>query len=41
MFRQWQAKQSAGEADWLIGADIMGPAAIAKGYTCLRDMAAP
>ena len=28
-------------ADWLIGADIMGPAAKAKGYTCLRDMAAP
>jgi Zn-dependent metalloprotease len=41
MFRQWQANQSAAEADWLIGAGIMGPAAIAKGYTCLRDMAKP
>ena len=41
MFRQWQAKQSVAEADWLIGRDIMGPAAIAKGYTCLRDLANP
>ena len=41
MFRQWQAKQTAAEADWLIGRDIMGPAAIARGYTCLRDMASP
>jgi Zn-dependent metalloprotease len=41
MFRQWQATQSVDEADWLIGRDIMGPAAIARGYTCLRDMAKP
>jgi Zn-dependent metalloprotease len=41
MFRQWRAKQSAAKADWLIGKDIMGPAAIAKGYVCLRDMANP
>ena len=41
MFRQWQAGQTVDAADWLIGSTIMGPAAIAKGYTCLRDMADP
>ena len=41
MFRQWKAKQSVSEADWLIGRDILGPTALAKGYTCLRDMADP
>lgn len=41
MFRQWRANQTAARADWLIGREIMGPSAIAKGYTCLRDMANP
>jgi Zn-dependent metalloprotease len=41
MFRQWEAKQNVNQADWLIGKDIMGPAAIAKGFTCLRDLANP
>ena len=41
MFRQWEAKQDVNHADWLIGKDIMGPGAIARGYTCLRDMANP
>jgi Zn-dependent metalloprotease len=41
MFRQWEAKQSVDKADWLIGKDIIGPAAVAQGYTCLRDMADP
>ncbi len=41
MFRQWEANQGIDSADWLIGQDIMGPAAKAKGYTCLRDMANP
>lgn len=41
MFRQWQAKQDVNAADWLIGSNIMGPVATAKGYTCLRDMADP
>lgn len=41
MFRQWQAKQAVTEADWLIGSDILGPAARARGYTCLRNMANP
>jgi len=41
MFRQWEAKQDVNQADWLIGKDIMGPAALTQGYTCLRDMANP
>ena len=41
MFRQWQADQDVTQADWLIGKDIMGPGAIARGFTCLRDMANP
>ena len=41
MFRQWQAKQTAATADWLIGKDIMGPTAKTRGYTCLRNMANP
>lgn len=41
MFRQWQAGQDTSQADWLIGKEIMGPAAIARGYTCLRDMSNP
>ena len=41
MFRQWEAKQDVNVADWLIGKDIMGPAAQAKGFTCLRDMSNP
>jgi Zn-dependent metalloprotease len=41
MFRQWQANQDAGKADWLIGKDIMGPGAIDRGFTCLRDLSNP
>ncbi len=41
MFRQWQAAQEVTAADWLIGSDIMGPGALAKGKTCLRDMVNP
>jgi len=41
MFRQWQAKQTVNTADWLIGKEIMGPGAIARGFTCLRDMSNP
>ncbi len=41
MFRQWEAKQNVNQADWLIGKDIMGPAALKQGLTCLRDMANP
>ena len=41
MFRQWEAEQDAASADWLIGADIMGPAARTKGFKSLRNMANP
>lgn len=41
MFRQWQANQDVTRADWLIGKDIVGPGAITRGYTCLRDMSNP
>jgi Zn-dependent metalloprotease len=41
MFRQWQAKEDVTKADWLIGKDIMGPGALARGFTCLRDMSNP
>src|SRR5206468_3051000 len=41
MFRQWEAHQNVTKADWLIGHEIMGPGALAKGYTCLRDMSNP
>ncbi len=41
MFRQWEAKHDVNQADWLIGKDIMGPAALQRGLTCLRDMANP
>jgi Zn-dependent metalloprotease len=41
MYRQWRAKQTVKQADWLIGKEIMGPGAIARGYTCLRDLANP
>lgn len=41
MFRQWEAGQDVTKADWLIGANIIGPAAAARGYKCLRNMANP
>lgn len=41
MFRQWRSRQRVDKADWLIGADIMGPAATRRGYVCLRDLASP
>ncbi|MBS0526309.1 MAG: M4 family metallopeptidase [Proteobacteria bacterium] len=41
MFRQWEKNQDVNAADWLIGAEIMGPTAKARGFTCLRDMANP
>jgi Zn-dependent metalloprotease len=41
MFRQWESDQDVESADWLIGHDIMGPTAKARGFTCLRDMGNP
>ena len=41
MFRQWRAGQGTNAADWLIGASIIGPAAKARGFKCLRNMSNP
>lgn len=41
MFRQWRAGQTSAQGDWLIGKDIMGPAALQRGLKCLRDLASP
>lgn len=41
MFRQWRRRQLVTQADWLIGKQIMGPGAIQRGFTCLRDMSNP
>ena len=42
VFNQWLNQWSVTDPQaWLIGAGIMAPAARAKGYTCLRDMAQP
>jgi Zn-dependent metalloprotease len=41
MFRQWERDQDANKADWLIGADILGPEAKKQKYTALRNMADP
>lgn len=41
MFRQWRGNQTVAQADWLIGKEIMGPAATQQGYTCLRNMKNP
>ena len=42
VFNQWLNGWQAGDArGWLIGAGIMAAPAIAKGYTCLRDMVTP
>ena len=41
MFRQWRSNQEVTKADWLIGKEIMGPGATARGFTCLRDMSNP
>lgn len=41
MFRQWRRGETAASATWLIGAEILGPAARARNFTCLRDMANP
>jgi Zn-dependent metalloprotease len=41
MFHQWRRKQTVAQADWLVGPGVLGPVALQKGYTCLRDLAAP
>lgn len=41
MFKQWRRGETSAEADWLIGADILGPTALGRGFNCLRDMGDP
>ena len=41
MFRQWRAGQDVAQADWLIGADLLGATAKERGFSCLRDLADP
>jgi Zn-dependent metalloprotease len=41
MFRQWMGGHDFAAADWLIGSEIMGAAASARGFKCLRDMSDP
>ncbi|WP_284272774.1 M4 family metallopeptidase [Mesorhizobium huakuii] len=41
MFRQWRAGQDVVDADWLMGADILGPVSRAKDLACIRDLRNP
>ena len=41
MFRQWKRNWEVTTADWMIGADMMGPVAIQNGWMCLRDLQNP
>lgn len=41
MFRQWRLGQDSASADWLIGKEVLGPAARQRSFTCLRDMSDP
>ncbi len=41
MFKQWRKSQTVDKADWLIGKEIIGPGAKARGFECLRDMSNP
>jgi Zn-dependent metalloprotease len=41
IFHQWRRQQTVAQADWLIGAGVLGSVAIDKGYTCLRNLAKP
>jgi Zn-dependent metalloprotease len=37
LVKQWKRKQTAAKADWLIGADIMGPGTTAKALRTFKD----
>lgn len=41
MFRQWQALQKVGEADWQIGRDLLARPANDLGWRCIRDLSNP
>ena len=41
MFKQWRRDETVDKADWLIGKEIVGRGAKARGFECLRDMSSP
>ncbi|MDQ8935464.1 M4 family metallopeptidase [Acinetobacter rudis] len=41
MFKQWRNKQNVHDADWLIGKEILGPAALYRGFRSLRNLSNP
>lgn len=41
MFSQWSRGETASAADWRIGGGLLGPVAVDRGKTCLRDLADP
>jgi Zn-dependent metalloprotease len=41
MFKQWRRNETVDKADWLIGKEIVGRGAKARGFECLRDMSKP
>jgi Zn-dependent metalloprotease len=41
MFKQWRRDETVDRADWLIGKEIIGRGAKARGFECLRDMSNP
>ena len=41
MFKQWRRDETVDKADWLIGKEIVGRGAKARGFECLRDMSNP
>ena len=41
MFKQWRREETVDKADWLIGKEIIGRGAKARGFECLRDMSNP
>lgn len=41
MFKQWRRDQTVDEADWLIGKELIGRGAKARGFECLRDLSNP
>jgi Zn-dependent metalloprotease len=41
MFRQRRAGVDAGQSDWLMGGDLIGPSLAATGVRCVRDFSRP
>jgi Zn-dependent metalloprotease len=41
MFRQWLGQEDAKNANWTVGAEVIGPILRKQGVRCLRDLADP